>query len=275
MEEKTRLLELFKKAADSADMFKDDKREVMGSPMLSEKGKKHEMEENLRLFAEAMKGYREQMLAIVDDREENYTAYQVRATQSKISASNYLLVLRENLDMLKSGYMGEIEVTALLKLYKEDDWAYGRIEEVMRQTHSHYIDLLEDRITVRKQLNAFGSIRRIIRSNITGYLAEKPVYKPPVSSQSGIKQTPFSREACYFGSGYTAILEELNEDLTINRPDATLAVKNNSDANMRIHHESNMDVMKAENSAGRQQEKKVTKEERLTDPAALPGMKRD
>ena len=43
MEEKTRLLELFKKAADSADMFKDDKREVMGSSMLSEKGKKHEM----------------------------------------------------------------------------------------------------------------------------------------------------------------------------------------------------------------------------------------
>ncbi len=190
MNEKTRLLELFKDAADSADMFKEDKQEVMKSPMLSERGKKHEMAENLRLFAEAMKDYRERMLAIVNEREEGFTAYQVSAAQSKISASNYQLTLRENLDMLKCGYMGKIEVMALLKLYHEDDLAYSRIEEVMQQTHSRYTDLLEDRITVRKQLNAFESIRQIIRSNITGYLVEKPVYKPPVSSQSGVKQTP-------------------------------------------------------------------------------------
>lgn len=36
MNEKTKLLELFKKAADSADMFKDDKREVM-APLCCQK----------------------------------------------------------------------------------------------------------------------------------------------------------------------------------------------------------------------------------------------
>lgn len=250
MEEKTRLLELFKKAADSADMFKDDKREVMGSPMLSEKGKEHEVSENLRLFTEAMKGYREQMLAIVDGREEDYTAYRVRTAQQKMSTSNYQTALAANLDMLRRGYMGKIEVMALLKLYNDDDLACSRIEEVMQQTQNPYIDMLADRITVKKQLNAFESVRRIIRSNVTGYLAEKPIYKPLVTSQAGLKPELFSREACYFGSGYTAILEELNEDLTINRPDATLALKNNSDTNMIIHNGSDIDIMKAENSLG-------------------------
>lgn len=69
MGEKSELLKLFKKAADSADMFKDDKQEVERSEILSEKGKHQEIAENRGLFAEAVEGYREQMLAIVDRRK--------------------------------------------------------------------------------------------------------------------------------------------------------------------------------------------------------------
>lgn len=72
--------------------------------------------------------------------------------------------------------------------------------------------------------------------------------------------------------------EELEEDLTINSPVATLALKYNSDPKSVYNSGSNIDVMKADHSVKKQQEKqeaKPTQEEQLTDPSKLPGMKRD
>ena len=278
MGEKSELLKLFKKAADSADMFKDDKQEVERSEILSEKGKHQEIAEKRRLFAEAVEGYREQMLAIVDRREEDYTAFNVRIAQTKLGNSSYQNALTANLAMLQQGFCGKIEVMAMLRLYKEDDLAYSQVEDIMRRTNNPYCNLLEDRITIKKQLNAFESIRRIIRSKVNTYLTEQPVYRPSAASQSGMKENRFSREASYFGSGYVAIVEELEEDLTINSPVATLALKYNSDPKSVYNSGSNIDVMKAEHSVKKQQEKqeaKPTQEEQLTDPSKLPGMKRD
>lgn len=278
MGEKSELLKLFKNAADSADRFKDDKQDVTRSEILSEKGKRQEIEENRRLFAEAMEGYREQMLAIVDRREEGYTAFYVRLAQTRFGTSSYQNALTANLEMLRQGFCGKIEVMAILQLYKEDDLAYSRVEDIMRQTNNPYCNLLEDRITIKKQLNAFESIRRIIRSKVNTYLTEQPVYRPSAASGAGLKESRFSREASYFGSGYVAIVEELEEDLTINSPTATLALVYNSDPKSVYNSGSDIDVMKAVHSVKKQQEKqeaKTTQEERLTDPTTLPGMKRD
>ncbi|MCI8666972.1 MAG: hypothetical protein HFG82_09940 [Dorea sp.] len=249
MNEKTKLLELLKKAADAADMFKDDKREIMKSDRLSEKGKTQEIAENFRQFTEAMEGYREQMLDIVNEREKGYTSYYVSVAQTRFSTNGYQSALTANLDMIKQGYAGKIEIMAILKLYKDDDLAYSRVEDVMRQVKSPYCNLLEDRLTVKKQLNAFESIRHLIKAKVTSYLAEQQVYRPSAESKAGLKKDKFSREACYFGSGYVAIVEELNDDLTINSPKATLALKHNSDPNTTYHHGTNIDVMKAEHNA--------------------------
>lgn len=280
MNEKKKLLELFKKAADSADMYKDDKREIMESDILSEKGKDQEIAENLRLFTEAMEGYRDQMLAIIDEREKGYTSYYVSVAQTRFSTNGYQSALTANLDMIKQGYAGMIEIMAILKLYKDDDLAYSRVEDVMTQMKHPHCEMLEDRITVKKQLNAFESMRQFIKAKVTAYLAEQPVYRPPAASKAGLKKDQFSREACYFGLGYVAIEEELNDDLTINSPKATLALKHNLDPNMAYHRGKNIDVMKAERNAKRNREKgkqevKMTQEEQLTGSSTLPEMKRN
>lgn len=280
MNEKTKLLGLFKKAADAADMFKDDKREIMKSDILSEKGKAQEIAENLRLFSEAVEGYRDQLLAIVDEREKDYTSYYVNVALTRFGSNGYQSALTANLEMIKQGYTGKIEIMAILKLYKDDDLAYSRVEDVMRQVKSPYCNLLEDRITVRKQLNAFESIRQFIKAKVTAYLAEQQIYSPPAGSRVRLKGDQFSREACYFGSGYAAIVEELNDDLTINSPGATLSLKSNSDPNTTYRHGSDIDVMKAEHNAKSNrgkglQEVKSTQEERLTDPSTLPLMRQN
>lgn len=280
MNEKKKLLELFKKAADSADMYKDDKREIMESDILSEKGKDQEIAENLRLFTEAMEGYRDQMLAIIDEREKGYISYYVSVAQTRFSTNGYQSALTANLDMIKQGYAGMIEIMAILKLYKDDDLAYSRVEDVMTQMNHPHCEMLEDRITVKKQLNAFESMRQFIKAKVTAYLAEQPVYRPSAASKAGLKKDQFSREACYFGSGYVAIEKELNDDLTINSPKATLALKHNLDPNMAYHRGKNIDVMKAERNAKRNREKgkqevKMTQEEQLTGSSTLPEMKRN
>lgn len=224
MGEKERLLGLFKKVAVSADAFRQDRQEIMQSDKLTDEGKASEIKENIDMFIEASDTYRETMLAIVDEREAGYTAFYVKEAKSRMQSSDYQTALATNLDMLKRGYMGKIEVIALLQLYDKDDLAISRIYETMYQTHSPYYGLMTDRITVKKQLNAFESIRSIINSKVNIGLVDLP----------GWNATPFDKEHFYFGSGYYAIENELNDDLTINSPDASLALKVNANKKARM-----------------------------------------
>lgn len=125
--------------------------------------------------------------------------------------------------------MGKIEIMAMIQMYAEDnkdDLAVSRIYEVMRETHNPYFELIENRITVKKQLNAFASIRNIINSKINIGLVDLP----------GWNAVTGNKEYFYYGSGYFAIVNELNEDLSINHPDATLSRAVNADERQRIHY---------------------------------------
>lgn len=244
MNEKTRLLALFTKVAKATNEFKDDREEILKSDMLSTKGKDKEIAEYRRQFAEAMEMFRDEMIGIVDSREKDYTAYRIKEAQERMRSSDYQAALTANLDALERGYMGRIEVAALLALYNSDDLATDRIHEVMYRTKNPYCDQIEKRITIKMQLNAFESIRRVIQSTVNVRLAEKfrPQQSPAVSS--GLKPGKFSSEDIYFGSGYYAIKNELEEDLTINSPDASLGLQNNADKDV-MHHSGNVFDIKA------------------------------
>lgn len=229
MKEKTKLLELFKKAAREADAFREARRETMASVNLTDEGKRASITEDRKTFIDATDKYREEMLKIVNDREADYTAFYVRAAKLRMSSSDYQAALNSNLAALRRGHMGKIEIMAMLQMYAEDnkdDLAVSRIYEVMREAHNPHFDLIEDRITVQKQLNAFASLRNIINSKVNIGLVDLP----------GWNAVTGNREYFYYGSGYHAIVNELNEDLSINFPDATLGRAANANERNRMHY---------------------------------------
>lgn len=242
MKEKTRLLELFGKAAKEADALREARRETMASAKLTDEGKRESIAEDRRTFIDATDKYREDMLKIVNDREDDYTAYYVRAAKIRLSSGDYQTALSSNLSALKRGHMGKIEIMAMLQLYAEDnkdDLAVSRIYEVMRATHNPHFGLIEDRITVQKQLNAFASVRNIINSKINIGLVDLP----------GWNAITGNKEYFYYGSGYHAIVNELNEDLSLNCSDATLGRAANANERKRMHYgESSRN--KKQNDAG-------------------------
>lgn len=229
MKEKTKLLELFGKAAKEADALREARRETMASDKLTDEGKRESIAEDRKTFVSATDKYREDMLKIVNDREADYTAFYVRAAKVRLSSGDYQAALSSNLEALRSGRMGKIEVMAMLQMYakdNKDDLAVSRIYEVMRETHNPYFDLIEDRITVQKQLNAFASLRNIINSKINIGLADLPGWNAVTSN----------KEYFYYGSGYHAIVSELNEDLSLNCPEATLGRAANANERNRMHY---------------------------------------
>ena len=75
MYEKTKLLELFNKAMNATDMVREDNLAVQADRSLSSYGKEKSQESNRLEYKEAMDGFREEMLAIVDAREADYIAF--------------------------------------------------------------------------------------------------------------------------------------------------------------------------------------------------------
>ncbi len=229
MKEKTRLMELFAKTAKEADAFREARRDTMASVKLTDEGKRESIAEDRETFISAAEKYREDMLKIVNDREADFTAFYTRGAKSRMSSGDYQAALSANLAALRMGHIGKIELMAMLEMYGEDnkdDLAVSRIYEVMRETRSPYFDLIEDRITVQKQLNAFAGIRNIINSKINIGLVDLP----------GWNAVTGNKEYFYYGSGYHAIVNELNEDLSLNRPDATLGRAANANERNRMHY---------------------------------------
>lgn len=229
MNEKSKLIALFEKAAKEADEFREARQETMASMKLTDEGKRESIAEDRKTFIKETDKYREDMLKIVNDREADYTAFYVRAAKMRMNSSDYQAALSSNLESLRSGHMGKIEIIAMIQMYAEDnkdDLAVSRIYEVMRETHNPYFKLIENRITVKKQLNAFASIRNIINSKINIGLVDLP----------GWNAVTGNKEYFYYGSGYFAIVNELNEDLSINQPDATLSHAVNANERQRIHY---------------------------------------
>lgn len=229
MKEKTRLMELFAKTAKEADAFREARRDTMASVKLTDEGKRESIAEDRETFISAAEKYREDMLKIVNDREADFTAFYMRGAKSRMSSGDYQAALSANLAALRMGHIGKIELMAMLEMYGEDnkdDLAVSRIYEVMRETCSPYFDLIEDRITVQKQLNAFAGIRNIINSKINIGLVDLP----------GWNAVTGNKEYFYYGSGYHAIVNELNEDLSLNRPDATLGRAANANERNRMHY---------------------------------------
>ncbi len=229
MKEKTRLLELFGKAAREADAFREARRDTLASTKLTDEGKRASIAEDRKIFIGATDKYREDMLKIVNEREEDYTAFHVRAAKMRMGSSDYQTALESNLTALCRGHMGKIEILAMLQMYAEDnkdDLAVSRICEAMRKTDNPYFDLIKDRITVQKQLNAFASIRNIINSKMNIGLVDLPGWNAVTGNE----------EYLYYGSGYYAIVNELNEDLSLSRPDATLGRAANANERKRMHY---------------------------------------
>ncbi len=229
MNEKTKLLGLFEKVREATDGAKENNRKIEASQKLSQKGKAEEIQQTRQQLRDTINKYREQMLAIVDEREEDYAGYYKKITMDRMRLTGYTQTLTSNVELLKKGYLGKIQVMALLELYKNDDVAMDMISATLEEMKSPYRDLLDDRITIRKQMNAFESIRNIIKSKVNIGLLDGPSYHLGDRDSAGF----------YFGSGYHAILEELNEDLSINSPTATLTSQANADPKLKIHQYGN------------------------------------
>lgn len=75
MNEKTKLLDLFSKVEWATLEVKKDNQQIQTSERLSKQGKAEEQAENRLMYKEAIDGYREQMLTIVDARENDYIAW--------------------------------------------------------------------------------------------------------------------------------------------------------------------------------------------------------
>lgn len=166
MYEKSKLIEMFKKVKRATEEAREDRVSVQGDSLLSEQGKEKKQIEIRKEFNEAVNLYRDNMLALVDAREADYTAYYVKVAKNRLLTDNYIGRLMYSLDILKKGYMSKIEVMALVELYNYDDSAMDMIMDVMRETKSLYMDLIPERITIKMQLNAFESIRGVIRSKV-------------------------------------------------------------------------------------------------------------
>lgn len=234
MNEKTKLLELFEKVRKTTDEAKQRNREIEASQRLSQKGKAEEIQQIRQQLRDTINKCREQMLAIVDEREKDYAGYYKKITMDRMRLTGYTQTVTANVELLKKGYLGKIQVMALLELYKNDDVAMDMISATLEEMKSPYRDLLDDRITIRKQMNAFESVRNIIKSKVNIGLLDLPSYHLGDMDSTGF----------YFGSGYHAILEELNEDLSINSPVATLTSQANADPKLRIHqYESSGDII--------------------------------
>lgn len=89
MNEKSKLLELFGKAAREADELREARRETMASEKLTDEGKRESIAEDRKTFISATDKYREDMLKIVNDREADYTAFYVRAAKIRMNSSDY------------------------------------------------------------------------------------------------------------------------------------------------------------------------------------------
>lgn len=232
MNEKNKLLELFRKVKKSAEEASEDSLAVQADSRLSSKGKDEDRKKIRRQFNEAVQQYREDMLKIVDAKEADYTAYYVKVAKDRLESSSYMEILMSTLDALKRGYMGKIEIMALMELYKDNDLAMSMITDVMREMKSPYMDLIPERITIKMQLNAFESIRGVIRSKVNVNLLDIPVrYSGKISHSFVDAGTEKDNSVAYFGSGYYAIVNELNDDLSLKDASASLGWVNNSEKN--------------------------------------------
>lgn len=266
MNEKTRLLQLFAKVEKATDMFKMDSEKINSNDRLSRQGKAEEIKENKQQVLEAYEGFRELMLRIVDEKEADFVAFHVKEVKGRLGSADYQNALRANLDSLEKGFMGRIEIKALLELYKCDDLAMQKICSVLEKTKSQYMDMVEDRITMDKQLNAYASIRNLIRAKVNLYLIDAPVeYVGEYMGEPGA----LGRTLAYFGSGYQAFLDELNEDLSLNRPDAALASAANADAASWNRHSTDVEKLQMEAKLAR---KKAAEEDAAK---AKPPQKRE
>lgn len=230
MNEKTKLLDLFQAVKRSIDLAQEKLSDIQTDYKLSSQGKEEDITENKGLFAEAMQQYQKEMLDIVDSREADYTALNVKSTKDRLKDADYMRTLIVNLDAIKQGIMGKIEVMALIDAYKDNDHAMGMITDTLLEMHSPYVDLLPDRVTVKMQLNAFESIRNIIRSKINGSLLDVPARYTTVETAYSFYGSDKMKDSkyAYFGAGLMAIENELNEDLTLKDASATLGKINNA-----------------------------------------------
>lgn len=250
MNEKTRLLELFGKAAKEADEFREAKQETMASDKLTDEWKLKSIAEDRKTFISTIDKIREDMLKVVDSREEDYTAFHVRAAKVRLGLADYQAALNSNLAGLRSGHMGKIEIMAMIQFYvedKKDNLAASRIYEALLEARSPYLDLMEGRIAVQEQLNAFASIRNIINSKVNVGLADIP----------GRNAAPGDKEYFYYGSGYYAIVKELNEDLSLNCTGATLGKASNADERNRTHYGESNQI--EEHGGGQGSEEQIVK----------------
>lgn len=232
MNEKNKLLELFRKVKKSAEEASEDSLAVQADSRLSSKGKDEDRAKIRQQFNEAVQQYREDMLKIVDDKEADYTAYYVKVAKDRLESSSYMEILMSTLDALKRGYMGKIEIMALMELYKDNDLAMSMITDVMREMKSPYMDLIPERITIKMQLNAFESIRGVIRSKMNVNLLDIPArYSGKISHSFVDAGTEKDNSVVYFGRGYYAIVNELNADLSLKDASASLGRVNNSEKN--------------------------------------------
>lgn len=243
MNEKNKLLELFRKVKKSAEEASEDSLAVQADSRLSSKGKDEDRAKIRRQFNEAVQQYREDMLKIVDDKEADYTAYYVKVAKDRLESSSYMEILMSTLDALKRGYMGKIEIMALMELYKDNDLAMSMITDVMREMKSPYMDLIPERITIKMQLNAFESIRGVIRSKVNVNLLDIPArYSGKISHSFVDAGTEKDNSVVYFGSGYYAIVNELNDDLSLKDASASLGRVNNSEKNQPHPTTNSFDV---------------------------------
>lgn len=223
MNEKSKLIEIFQKVKSSAEEAREDSISVQADQRLTDKGKAEDRAEIRRLFSEACKMYRDEMIKIVNDREADYTAYYVKVAKDRFGSSSYMETLMSNIKALEMGYLGKIEILALMELYKDNDHAMSMVMDAMRKIKSPYIGLIPERITINMQLNAFENIRKVIQSKINANLLDVSArYSGKTSYSFENYGTTLDNSAAYFGSGYFAIVNELNENLSLISADASL-----------------------------------------------------
>lgn len=232
MNEKTKLLKLFDQVKNATLLFHQSKRETANNRMLSAEGKAAEQQSDREQFGDAMEGYRAEMLKIIDAREEDYVAYHTNEMVKRMRSGDYLNALQVNLKILEGGYMGRVEVAALLKAYEFDDMGTNMIIDTLVKIKSPFLGMVDSRVTVAKQLNAFESMRRVIKDKINTNLCDK------VLSYAGDDGITFA----LFGAGYVAIEKETKEDLALNNGDVSLAKQNNADKSVARAVTSHEDI---------------------------------
>lgn len=250
---KAKLLHLFENVRQEAVAVKEAKQAIYDDKKLSQYGKDGALKEDRQTFREAIDGYREEMLALVNKREEEYRAHCIAEIKKRLQSSEHLNALTSALTMLKQEYMGELEVKAFIEAYQYDDMAIGMIADTLIKMKSPYVELTYSRITMKKQLQAFESIRRIIRNNVQVGLADKPTLYGEVDDP-----------LLWFGGDYAALESELANDLIVLSADATLCNRVSVKA-YEIHGENKSEDVIAQ---GRKQAQKA--KAAAQDPAKQP-----